>query len=85
MVLPRINPDLLLAAQLPVVDFTYTERDVAIYALGVGAPGVDACNPIELPFLYHPDGQSSIKVLPTFAVLFANNFVVLLSKVPGLQ
>jgi hypothetical protein len=24
-------------------------------------------------------------VLPTFAVLFANNFVVLLSKVPGLQ
>ncbi|CAM6019425.1 unnamed protein product [Sphagnum balticum] len=85
MVLPRINPDLLLAAQLPVVDFTYTERDVALYALGVGAQGADACNPTELPFLYHPDGQSSIKVLPTFAVLFANDFVVLLSKVPGLH
>jgi hypothetical protein len=37
-------------------------RDVALYALGVGAQGADACNPTELPFLYHPDGQSSIKV-----------------------
>lgn len=37
-------------------------RDVALYALGVGAAGADACNPSELPFVYHPDGQSAIKV-----------------------
>ena len=40
-------------------------RDVALYALGVGAAGADPCNPSELPFVYHPDGQSSIKV-PAF-------------------
>jgi hypothetical protein len=39
------------------------DRDVALYALGVGAGGADPCNPSELPFVYHPDGQSSIKVL----------------------
>jgi hypothetical protein len=40
-------------------------RDVALYALGVGAAGADPCDPSELPFVYHPDGQSSIKVLST--------------------
>lgn len=39
------------------------DRDVALYALGVGADGADPCNPSELPFVYHPDGQSLIKVL----------------------
>lgn len=44
---------------LPASQFTYTERDVMLYALGVGA-GTD-----ELPFTYERD----LKVLPTFGVI----------------
>src|SRR5438477_9674719 len=45
--------------KLGSVTHTYTERDVILYALGVGA-GVD-----ELQFTYERD----LKVLPTFAVV----------------
>ncbi len=45
--------------QLPATQFTYTERDVMLYALGVGA-GTD-----ELQFTYERD----LKVLPTFGVI----------------
>src|SRR5262252_7422935 len=38
---------------------TYTERDVMLYALGVG------CGTEDLPFTYERD----LKVLPTFAVI----------------
>jgi acyl dehydratase len=45
--------------QLPASRFTYTERDVMLYALGVGA-GTD-----DLQFTYERD----LKVLPTFGVI----------------
>src|SRR4051812_22178286 len=45
--------------QLPASQFTYTERDVMLYALGVGA-GID-----ELPFTY----DRGLQVLPTFGVI----------------
>jgi acyl dehydratase len=45
--------------KLEPVQHTYTERDVMLYALGVGA------GPDELPFVYERD----LKVLPTFAVI----------------
>ena len=45
--------------KLDSVTHTHTERDVLLYALGVGA-GVD-----DLPFTYEGD----LKVLPTFAVI----------------
>ena len=38
-------------------------RDVALYALGVGACNADAADEKELQLVYHRDGQSSIKVL----------------------
>lgn len=44
---------------LDPVTFTYTERDVMLYALGVG------CGPDDLQFVYERD----LKVLPTFAVI----------------
>ncbi|KAG0590048.1 hypothetical protein KC19_1G067100 [Ceratodon purpureus] len=64
---------------------TSSHRDVALYALGVGAGGADPCNPTELPFVYHPDGQSSIKVLPTFTVLYPFKFVEFMRDIPGLH
>ncbi len=39
--------------------YEYSEKDVILYALGVG------CGPEDLPFLYEQD----LKVLPTFAVI----------------
>jgi len=45
--------------QLPQTTFEYTDRDVMLYALGVG------CTTAELPFVYEKD----LKVLPTFAVI----------------
>lgn len=38
-------------------------RDVAIYALGVGACGADAVDSKELHYVYHRKGQPFIKVV----------------------
>ncbi|KAE8709880.1 hypothetical protein F3Y22_tig00110328pilonHSYRG00758 [Hibiscus syriacus] len=42
------NPELVLAHKFSEETFTYTERDVAVYALGVGACGRDAIDTDEL-------------------------------------
>jgi len=51
-----IGPD-VVGTELPPTTFEYYDRDVMLYALGVGAS--------ELPFIY----ERSLKVLPTFAVI----------------
>ncbi|CAH8258323.1 unnamed protein product [Arabidopsis lyrata] len=66
----EFNSDLLLAHKLPETRYTYNERDVAIYALGIGACGQDAVDSDELKYVYHRNGQDLIQVLPTFASLF---------------
>ena len=52
--------------------YSYTERDVALYALGIGAPA-DPLDQDELKFVYE---LSSIgfQVFPTFAVVFSYEF-----------
>eukprot|EP00249_Psilotum_nudum_P006205 c19540_g1_i1 orf=408-1355(-) len=80
-----IDPEAVLAFEFPERNYTYTERDVALYALGVGACRDDACDPMELPYVYHPHGQSLIKVLPTFAVLFPFGVAGELNTIPGLN
>ncbi|KAL2620526.1 hypothetical protein R1flu_000731 [Riccia fluitans] len=82
---PRINPDLVLKFQFPENFYEYTERDVALYALGVGAPGPNPVDPLELPFAYHPKGQEFIRVLPTFAVVWPANLTETLKSVDGLH
>ena len=49
----------VVGKKLPPIEHTYTERDVMLYALGVGA-GTD-----ELEFTY----ERNLQVLPTFAVI----------------
>ncbi|KAJ4827181.1 glycoside hydrolase 18 protein [Turnera subulata] len=63
------NHDLVISHKFPETTKSYTERDVAIYALGVGACGKDAVDRDELKYVYHENGQHFIQVLPTFAVL----------------
>jgi acyl dehydratase len=48
-----------IGKKLGSVEHTYTQRDVMLYALGIG------CGTDELPFVYERD----LKVLPTFAVV----------------
>lgn len=66
-----INPQLISSYKYPESTYVYTERDVALYALGVGACGRDALDDTELKYVYHEDGQQSIQVLPTFASLLS--------------
>ncbi|XP_020091322.1 enoyl-CoA hydratase 2, peroxisomal [Ananas comosus] len=65
-----IDPSLVISHKFPERSFSYTERDVALYALGVGACGADPVDEKELKYVYHPNGQPFIQVLPTFAALF---------------
>ncbi|XP_006661495.1 enoyl-CoA hydratase 2, peroxisomal-like [Oryza brachyantha] len=81
-----INPGLVLSHNFPEVAFSYDERDVALYALGVGACAADAVDERELQLVYHRDEISSIKVLPTFFSLFTlRNGTGYALDVPGLQ
>jgi len=59
-----LDPDKLLALQIPEVEHTYGPRDCILYALGVGF-GQDPVNEDELAFVY----EKNLKVLPTFAVV----------------
>ncbi|GMI90695.1 enoyl-CoA hydratase 2 [Hibiscus trionum] len=79
------NPELVLAHKFTEKTFTYTDRDVVVYALGVGACGRDAVDADELKYVYHENGQQFIKVLPTFSTLFSLEVMSELSVVPSLQ
>ncbi len=82
-----IDVDLALGYELPALESSYTERDLALYALGVGV-GSDPLDPKELQYVYemHPDG---FRALPTFAVILAINAILEMAKqgksAPGLN
>ncbi|CAH2067537.1 unnamed protein product [Thlaspi arvense] len=81
----EFNPDLLLAHKLPETRYTYNERDVAIYALGIGACGQDAVDSDELKYVYHKNGQEFIQVLPTFASLLSLGSLTEGLELPGFK
>lgn len=81
----EINPELVISHKFPESLYTYTERDAAIYALGVGACGKDAIDDKELKYVYHQDGQEFIQVLPTFSTLFTLGASSEIEQLPGLQ
>ena len=58
------DPDRLLALHIPDIEQHYSEKDVMLYALGVGL-GQDPVNTRELSFVY----EHNLKVLPTFPVV----------------
>lgn len=61
-----INYDRLLALKIPDVEHSYTDKDMILYALGVGL-GHDPLNPDELAFVY----EKNLKPLPTFVTTLA--------------
>ncbi|XP_015887717.1 enoyl-CoA hydratase 2, peroxisomal [Ziziphus jujuba] len=80
-----IDPHLLLSHKFPEATYTYSERDAALYALGVGACSRDAVDEDELKYVYHENGQKFIQVLPTFAALFSLGSLPTGLDLPGLQ
>ncbi|KAG6388346.1 hypothetical protein SASPL_149771 [Salvia splendens] len=54
------DPNLVTSYQFPQLTHRYTERDAALYALGVGACSKDAVDDKELKYVYH---HESIKIL----------------------
>jgi acyl dehydratase len=59
-----LNPEKLLALEIPDVEHAYGPKDCILYALGVGL-GQDPLDRDELAFIY----EKNLKVLPTFAVM----------------
>jgi 3-hydroxyacyl-CoA dehydrogenase/3a,7a,12a-trihydroxy-5b-cholest-24-enoyl-CoA hydratase len=82
-----IDVDEALGYEQPPVTSTFDERDMAIYALGVGAAR-DPLDPKELSFVYEMSGEG-FKMLPTFPVAPALKAIFDLAKqgkqVPGLN
>ncbi|KAL3505455.1 hypothetical protein ACH5RR_035296 [Cinchona calisaya] len=81
----EFDPQLIISHKFPEKTFSYSERDAAVYALGAGACGKDALDDKDLKFVYHPDGQQFIQVLPTFAALFCHEFSSEIGQLPGFQ
>ena len=82
-----IDVDAALGYRFPDVESSYDERDLAIYALGVGAatdPGDDK----DLQLVYELHGKG-MKALPTYGVIPAINVILKLGKegkqAPGLH
>ncbi len=82
-----IDVDEALGYEMPPVTSTFDERDLSLYALGIGA----ASNPLdtkELSFVYEMSGEG-FKMLPTFAVAPALKAIFDLAKegkqAPGLH
>lgn len=79
----HIDVDKLLGYELEPVSVSYTQRDLSLYALGVGA-AKDATDPKELQFVYelNADGFSA---LPTFGVTIPFGTLSQIMSVPGLS
>lgn len=66
----------LIGHEFPPLTFSYSERDVCLYGLGVGAPA-DWCEQDELQFVYELSTKG-FKALPTFAVLYPSKMIDIL-------
>ncbi|MFT3693631.1 MAG: SDR family NAD(P)-dependent oxidoreductase [Kofleriaceae bacterium] len=82
-----IDVDAALGYKYPEQTSSYDERDVALYALGVGA-AKDPNNEADLALVYEMSGKG-MKVLPSFGVIPAINMVFTQAKnginAPGLN
>jgi 3-hydroxyacyl-CoA dehydrogenase/3a,7a,12a-trihydroxy-5b-cholest-24-enoyl-CoA hydratase len=82
-----IDVDEALGYELPPVEGRFDERDLALYALGVGA-AKDPLDTKELPYVYEMSGDG-FKMVPTFAVAPALKAMFDLAKegkqAPGLH
>jgi 3-hydroxyacyl-CoA dehydrogenase/3a,7a,12a-trihydroxy-5b-cholest-24-enoyl-CoA hydratase len=69
----KLDVQSIIGYEFQPLTFHYTERDVALYALGVGAPA-DPLDQDELKFVYELSGKG-FQALPTFAVLYPGKMI----------
>jgi (3R)-3-hydroxyacyl-CoA dehydrogenase / 3a,7a,12a-trihydroxy-5b-cholest-24-enoyl-CoA hydratase / enoyl-CoA hydratase 2 len=69
-----IDVDLALGYEFPEMKSRYDQRDISLYALGVGA-ATDPLDGKDLQLVYEAHGEG-FKVLPTYAVIPALNIIV---------
>ncbi len=80
--MPTLDPAQLVGYRPPPFSVAYDEHDVALYALGVGAPA-DPLDPDELKFVYELSGAGFV-ALPTFSTIALSRLVTtLLGGLPG--
>ncbi|MCL4871323.1 MAG: MaoC family dehydratase N-terminal domain-containing protein [Anaerolineae bacterium] len=77
-----IDPRQVVGYSFPPLQFAYSQRDVALYALGVGA-AADPLDPEELKFVY--ELSPAFTPLPTMAVTFPFDAIGNLMNVPGMR
>ena len=75
-----IDPSNALGAELPAADGSWSQDEVILYHLGVGA-GVPATDPSELEYTY----EKNLKVLPSFGVVPVFGSLGGLGGIPGLE
>ncbi len=75
-----IDPTKALGAELPSDTVTWTEDQVILYQLGLGA-GNPQTDPRELSYTY----EGCLKVLPTFGVIPVHHMLAHVPSVPGIQ
>ncbi len=75
-----IDPDKARGAKLPESESAYTQDQVILYHLGLGA-GENATDPKELEYTY----EKNLKVLPSFAVIPAFGAMGGIGNLPGLD
>jgi len=75
-----IDPQKAIGTKLQALTYEYTDRDVMLYALGVGA-GVPATDEQQLQFTY----EGNLKVLPTFGVVPPFPALIGLIGAPGMD
>lgn len=76
-----IDPQKALGAELKPADFSYTDRDVMLYALGCGAGLRNPTAKEELQFTY----ENGLKVLPTYGVIPAFPALLGMGSVEGIK
>lgn len=75
-----IDVEKAMAAPIAESTFEYTEKDVILYALGVGA-GAPPTDPAQLSFCF----EGRLKVLPTYGVIPSFSSLMKVVGHPGLQ
>lgn len=74
-----------IGMEMEAITYTYTERDVALYALGIGAPA-DWLDQDELKYVYELS-TVGFKVIPSFGVIYSGAMIqsILSGNVGGIE
>jgi len=74
-----------IGCELNPLVYTYTERDVSLYALGIGAPA-DWLDPSELKYVYELSTEG-FKVIPSFGVIYSGARIesILSGNIAGIE